>query len=113
MRRGFTLVEVAVALVVLSVGLLGAAGVVTVAARTLGAARELEAQAALILEVADSLSRVGVAGSGVREDLRGRVTWTVDADGPALQVRLGARATGRSSELHVTTLLPPRSSEGP
>lgn len=107
MRGGFTLVEVAVALVILALGLMGAAGLVTVAARTLGAAREMEAAAGLILEVADSLADAGVTGSGGRVDFRGRVTWSVEEPGPPVRVRLVARAAPRSSGVTVVTLLPP------
>lgn len=111
MRCGFTLVEVAVALVVLSVGVLGAAGVATLAIRTLAVARETETGAGLILEVADSLARVGVAGSGAREDFRGRVTWTLEGGGTAVRVRLTARPPGRAAHVEAVALLPSRSSE--
>lgn len=110
MRSGFTLLEVVVALVVFSIGLLGAAGMLTASARTLSAARGLEAAGALALEVADSLASAGVNGPGMREDPRGSVTWTVESRGTLTRVRIVVRATGRASEVVVLALLPSRAS---
>lgn len=103
---GAVLLEVVVALVVFSVGLLGAAGMVTVAGRTLGVAREIEEAGALALEVADSLAFSGVGGSGDREDERGRVTWTVESAAATSRVRIEARSAGRASGVTVVALLP-------
>lgn len=106
MRRGFALVEVIVSLVIFSVGVLGAAGVVIAAAGTLRAARGLEAAGALALEVADSLALFGVGGSGARNDGRGSVVWTVEAGGSLARVRIEARVGGRSRGVSVVALLP-------
>lgn len=54
-RRGFTLVELVVALVILEVGLLGVAGILLTAARQLGLASEQVRAIALAEPVGDSL----------------------------------------------------------
>lgn len=79
--RGFTLVEVLVALVVLEVGLLGTVGTVVLASRILSSAEQREravVQTGLLL---DSLAGVAGAGSGLRSGEWGEVAWTRDGRG--------------------------------
>ena len=74
-RRGFTLVEVLVELVILQVGLLGVAGQIGVAHSMLDRAVRLEWAVAVAESVADSLSRFGYSGRGSIELAAGRVGW--------------------------------------
>ncbi len=79
-RRGFTLVEVLVALVVLEVGILGVMGTLVLAARTLSRAEAEEEGVAEVGRVADSLVAAGGGGDGGgghRRTARGEVVWSV------------------------------------
>ena len=76
-RRGFSLVEVVVAVLVLEVGILGSMGLVLAAARTLRAAEALEVGVAAVEGVADSLAGVSGPVSGRRIGQHGLTTWTV------------------------------------
>ncbi len=85
--RGFTLVEVAVAVVLLEVGLLAAGGTVLLARQILARAERIERAAADASALVDSLLEAGGAASGEVEGegyrLRWRRVppgWTVDAD---------------------------------
>lgn len=79
-RRGFTLVEVLVALVLLEIGLLGVVGTLTLAARTLARAELREHAAAAVERVADSLVATGTtAGQGRVADPAGEVVWSAAA----------------------------------
>ena len=96
-RRGFTLVEVLVALVILEVGLLGVAGTLVVASRTVARASLLERGVGALEAVVDSLSVDGAVGSGGRPIAGGWVTWTVTSDGA-----ITAAFTGADDDMHVT-----------
>jgi Tfp pilus assembly protein PilV len=75
--RGFTLVEVLVALVVLEVALLGVVGTLVLAARTLTRAELEEAGQAEVERVLDSLVAAGTAsGQGAVSSRGGVVRWT-------------------------------------
>lgn len=90
--RGFTLVEVLVAVVVLEVGLLGVVGTLVLAARELGEARRLERVVAALEVVYDSLRAVGEAGSGDRQLDGGVLAWEAGAGGA---LRVEYRREGR------------------
>jgi len=76
-RRGFTLIEVVVSILLLGVGVLGVTAAASIAARMLAAAHA-EAGAALALaSVADSLLLVPAPVPGSRADGRYRLRWTV------------------------------------
>ena len=81
-RRGFTLVELLVALVVLEVGLLGVVGTLLVAAGTLREAERLEWAAAEVQRVYDSLA-VGppAPGEGRVPSAFGEVRWNAGVQG--------------------------------
>ncbi len=79
--RGFTLVEVVVALLVLEVGILAAAGTMVMATRTLGLA-EMRARAATSIEsVLDSLDGGASEGTFTRVERDGTLSGFVAADG--------------------------------
>lgn len=80
-RRGFTLMEVVMALLVLEMAVLGVLGTMALAARTLRRAERLEAATGRAEAVLDSLRRGAAPGSGrdVFDDVV--VVWTVDSAG--------------------------------
>ncbi len=80
-RRGFTLVEVLVALVILEVGLLGVVGTLVMASRTVTLASLHERGVGAVESVLDSLASLTGTGSGVRSVPGGAVSWTVEFDG--------------------------------
>ncbi len=81
MRRGFTLVEVLVALAILEIGLVGAAGTLLAARRALTAAERLHRATQTAADVVDSLLAVGGSGSGQRDGEWGRVRWSAAGEG--------------------------------
>jgi prepilin-type N-terminal cleavage/methylation domain-containing protein len=96
---GFTLVEVLVALVVLQVGLLGVAGTLWVAARTMGRADALERGVAVVESLFDSLQASAVTeGEGFAPWEGGRVWWRSGADG---LVEIGLSGGGDSTLIEV------------
>lgn len=76
MRRGFTLVEVVVALLVLQVGLLGGLAILTMASRTLRRAVTVEVAVAALEGVADSLLSAGWTGDGRMTLDAGEISWS-------------------------------------
>jgi type II secretory pathway pseudopilin PulG len=95
MRRGFTLIEVVVALLVLEVAVLGVLGALVVASRTAGRAERVERATDRVEAVLDSLRQGGaVVGSDSTAWAGGVVRWSADADG-----RLELVATGPDGEL--------------
>ena len=84
MRNAFTLVEVIVALVVLQVALVGVAGTLQLASRTVARAEVLESAVARSEGILDSLAGVRLVVGGT-SDVRGAsVIWTVGVDGTVL-----------------------------
>lgn len=75
-RVGFSLVEVIVAMVLLSIGLLGIAGTGLLAAHMMRAADTREAMLARATSVMDSLVAHDVLGAGRMPDARFRLEWT-------------------------------------
>ncbi len=80
-RSGFSLVEVLVALVVFSVGLLGVLAMTLQAQKTLLAAVASESASRSVEWLADSLLFVGWGGAGSTETEQGLIRWTRGADG--------------------------------
>ncbi len=75
MSRGFTLVEVVVALILLEIGVLAAAGTLVLASRALGRAERIERAVAALELVADSIGAAGSGADGARPFPGGRVLW--------------------------------------
>jgi Tfp pilus assembly protein PilV len=82
MSRGFTLVEVVVAVVIFEVGVLGVVGTLLLASRVATRAEAIERAVATAEGVMDSLLVAGnAAGTGERVIDGGRLIWRVDAEG--------------------------------
>ena len=102
-RVGFSMVEVLVALVLLSVGLLGVAGLTTTALEALSRARMAEEGVAGMESALDSLRRFGFSGAGERRLTGGlRVRWEAQ----------GAGDHGEGAEVEVRLLPPEDRGEG-
>lgn len=78
-RRGFSLVEVIVALTVLSIGLLAVASSGLLAGRMLREAELIEAVGNRASGVLDSLLMNDIQGSGTVRIAQHRIAWTADA----------------------------------
>ena len=77
MRRGFTLIEVIVALIILELGILGVAGLALHAHGLLSEASLRSRVVAVAGEIADSLAAAGVRSGGTRSFVGGSVSWEV------------------------------------
>ena len=94
---GFTLAEILVALVLLEVGLLGAAGSLVLATRVLHRARDLEWAVQSAWSAADSLVYVGATEGGEREEPFGLMRWSVSQgeDMSTIRIVVEGRASAR------------------
>jgi len=108
-ERGFTLLEVVVALLVLELAVVGAAGILTLASTTLGRAERLERASALAEGVLDSLTVTPGAVDGEAHYVGGKVLWTVDARGELTLFALGPLGDTLFS---VSTVVPPALAPG-
>jgi Tfp pilus assembly protein PilV len=97
--RGYTLLEVVVALLLLEVAVLGAAGTLQVAAHALGEAEHMERAVLAAEGVLDSLAGVASPTAGSRSFVGGDLSWTVDSAGT---VTLTASRTDGGGWLEVT-----------
>lgn len=79
--RGFTLVEVVVALVLLQVALLCVFGTTFLALRALSDAEARVLRARAAASIVDSLRAGATAGTGTRDEGHLHARWLVDADG--------------------------------
>lgn len=79
-RRGFTLVEVIIAIIVIAIGVMGLAGTASYVAIQMGGANAQTIAATMATKVADSLSARRCSGLvGGTQTRRGvTVTWTVE-----------------------------------
>lgn len=111
--RGFTLVEVIVALVILELGLLGVAGLAIRAFDLLGES-SLRSRATLALEESvDSLASTGFGGPGFRRFQGGSLRWTAERDRgidgrgrPLQEIILVADAPAGDTILMVRAIVP-------
>ena len=85
---GFTLAEILVALVLLEVGLLGAAGSLVLATRVLNRARDLEWAVQRAWSAVDSLVYFGATASGEREEPPWLIRWTVSQGEEIATIRI-------------------------
>ena len=83
-RRGFGLIEVVVALTLLSVALLGIAGTATLAARMIREAQGDEQATLEAMQVLDSLMQLDTPRTGQRQAGRVALAWTVSTDSAGL-----------------------------
>ena len=90
---GFGLIELIVALTILSIGLLGLTGVAAVAHRSLISAGALEEAAAAASTVIDSLMAVADPVAGERRMGRAVARWTVSADSSVMRLDITVSVT--------------------
>lgn len=102
MSRGFTLLEVVVALLLLEVAVLAAVGTLVVASRALRDAEHLERAVVAAEGVLDSLASAPAGASGARAFDGGTLEWDVDAAG---LVVLRASNPGGAPVLEITSTL--------
>jgi len=81
MSRGFTLLEVVVALLLLELAVASALGTLTVASRQLAEAERMERVVTEAEGILDSLAGVVSAEGGSRDVYGGVIEWTIGADG--------------------------------
>jgi type II secretory pathway pseudopilin PulG len=81
MKRGFTLIEVVVALLVLEAAVVGVLGAMVLATRTAARAERIERATERTETVLDSLRRGATPGTDSSSYAGGTVRWTVSADG--------------------------------
>jgi len=103
-RRGFTLLEVVIALLVMELAVLGAVGVLTLASRTLARAEHLERAAAAVEGVMDSLTAEPEPTDGGLVVAGATISWAVDATGELALVALGVAG---DTLVSVAAVLPP------
>lgn len=80
--RGFTLIEIVIAIVLLEIGMLGVLGTLTIASRTMTRAETLETATITIERVLDSLAVHGMAEAGAVGFGGGRISWSADGAQP-------------------------------
>jgi prepilin-type N-terminal cleavage/methylation domain-containing protein len=83
-RRGFGLIEVVVAMTLLSVGLLGIAATVTMAGKMVREGQADEGAALEAMQVLDSLTQQQHPAAGQRQAGRTSLVWTVSTDSSGL-----------------------------
>jgi prepilin-type N-terminal cleavage/methylation domain-containing protein len=104
MRRGFTLIEVIIALLILEVAMVGVVGAFVLASSTLTRAEVVELQTAAAEGVLDSLARAGAPGADSMRSATGGIAWSVDDSG---SVTLRATDPHGSVVLDLRSVMPP------
>jgi Tfp pilus assembly protein PilV len=98
--RGFTLIEVVVAIVLLELGLLGVLGTLVLASRTMTRAETLERAVIAVERARDSLSVHGMDTEGGTSFPGGRMAWSVTTGGPEIS------AVSEAGDTLVRSLVP-------
>ena len=103
---GFTLVEVIVALTLLSVGVLAVAASGLAAARLITSAHRSEFVNSTALTLADSLGAAGAVGSGHLETADVYLTWssTLSADSLLRTIVVRGRSANAADSVNITTV---------
>jgi Tfp pilus assembly protein PilV len=101
--RGFTLLEVVIALLVLEIAVVGLVGTLVLASSTLTRAETLEHAVATAEGVLDSLARGATVGADSTASPGWTVAWAVDDSG---HVRVHATDAAGSILLEVESVLP-------
>jgi prepilin-type N-terminal cleavage/methylation domain-containing protein len=89
-RRGVTLIEVIIAMIVMSIGIMGLAGTAGYVATQMGGGNAQTLAAAMATKIADSLAsrRCASLVDGTQTNRRVTATWTITAPAtPTLKVR--------------------------
>jgi prepilin-type N-terminal cleavage/methylation domain-containing protein len=101
-RAGFGLVELIIALMILSVGLLALSGAAAIAQRSFNGAQALEEGAHTAGMILDSLMGVADPATGERQDGRTRTQWRVHEDSIAVVIDLTVTVGDGARERHLT-----------
>jgi type II secretory pathway pseudopilin PulG len=80
MSRGFTLLEVVIALLLIEVAVVAAVGTLTMASRVLGEAERIERAVAAAEGTLDSLGGVAYPESGTRTFDGGTLQWSMETE---------------------------------
>ena len=107
-RRGFTLCEITIALAILAIGVLGSAGLLALAARTLARAEVLAHIATAAAEIGDSLAAAQLTSDGSRALPLGEASWLVEHQQRVTRIGLLLRADrpGGRDSLFSTIIMP-------
>lgn len=104
MRRGFTLIEVVMALLVLEVAVIGVLGSLMLASRTARRAEQLERLVQHVESTLDSLRHGARVGDDSVSHPEGRIGWSVEPDGTLTLIADGAEGV----VVEVSSRVPPR-----
>ena len=113
-REGFTIVEIIVAIMVLSVGVLGLAATAAVVQKQMAAGERQAAAAAIAQSRFDMLTSINCKSAnlvgGTQSWRNGHVkeTWTVTAGSNVKQIQETIKMTGYKNDLVYTTFIPCR-----
>jgi type II secretory pathway pseudopilin PulG len=105
-RRGFTLLEVVIALLVVELAVIGGVGIMVLASATLTRAERLQTASASAQAVLDTLMSSGVMGDGTAAYTGGELRWQVEESG---EVALWAVDPVGDTLFRIASIAPPPS----